>query len=537
MSVLLSALPIILILFLMIGLRWGAARAGAAGYLCGLAISVLFFGATPVLLAYAHAKALLYSLDVLLIIWAAFLLYRVVDEAGAIRKISGALNRLTPDTLLQTLIIGWIFASFLQGVGGFGVPVAVTAPLLTGVGISPLLAVVLPSIGHGWAVTFGSMGSSFQALITATGQPAELLAPPAALFLGLSCPIIGLMVAHISGGRTELQRLILPVLVWGAVMGSVQYLVVVSGLWTIGAFLGSMAGLIITPLLIRIVASRDGAVHLRSGEITIRKEPATQKDPLLSSANDPDPSAQIRFRDNLLIALSGYAILIVITLAVQLIPAIKNHLSQLAIQLQFPEIVSAHGFITPAGAGRKISYLIHPGSLLIYTSILAYWVYLRNGLYQPGSPRRILSDTLVRVIPSSVSILSMISMALIMEHTGMTETLARALAVGTGSLFPLFSPWIGAIGAFMTGSNTNSNVVFGALQMQTAKLLGFSIPVILAAQTSGAALASVAAPAKIVVGASTVGMTGKEGDVLRRLALYVVGLILIISLLTWIGTH
>jgi lactate permease len=128
-------------------------------------------------------------------------------------------------------------------------------------------------------------------------------------------------------------------------------------------------------------------------------------------------------------------------------------------------------------------------------------------------------------------------MALVMEHTGMTDTLARALAEGTERFFPFFSPWIGAIGAFMTGSNTNSNVVFGALQMHTAEILGFSVPVILAAQTAGAALASVAAPAKVVVGTSTVGMTGKEGEILRKLSPYVIVLILMICLLAWLGTR
>ena len=122
---LLSLLPILLILFLMLALRWGAAQAGAAGYLSALAIALLFFGAGPKLLAYAHVRALLLSLDVLVIIWAAFLFYRVADEAGAVRVISQSLPYLTADRGMQALIIGWTFAAFLQGVGGFGVPVAV----------------------------------------------------------------------------------------------------------------------------------------------------------------------------------------------------------------------------------------------------------------------------------------------------------------------------------------------------------------------------------------------------------------------------
>jgi lactate permease len=123
----------------------------------------------------------------------------------------------------------------------------------------------------------------------------------------------------------------------------------------------------------------------------------------------------------------------------------------------------------------------------------------------------------------------------VMENSGMTDTLARGLAEGMGPLFPFFAPWIGALGAFMTGSNTNSNVVFGALQLRTAQLLGYSAAIILAGQTAGAALASVMAPTKVVVGASTAGMAGKEGDVMRRLIVYAGLLVLLISILTVLG--
>jgi lactate permease len=122
-------------------------------------------------------------------------------------------------------------------------------------------------------------------------------------------------------------------------------------------------------------------------------------------------------------------------------------------------------------------------------------------------------------------------MAVIMQHAGMTDTLAQGLSGAVGSIFPVISPWMGALGAFMTGSNTNSNVVFAALQMRTAELLNLPVAVILAAQTAGAALGSVVAPTKIVVGASTAGMAGREGEVMRKMLVYVGILILIISLL------
>jgi lactate permease len=501
MHFLLALLPILLILVLMVIFRWGAARAGSVGYLSALALAAVFFGSGLELLAFAHVKALLLTIDVLLIIWAAFLLYRVADEAGAIQTIGAALPHLTADRGMQALIIGWAFASFLQGVGGFGVPVAVIAPILVGLGFTPMAAVVVPSLGHSWAVTFGSLGSSFQALLAATGLPADLLGPPAALFLGASALLVGWMVIHSTRGWPGFKQLFLPATVMGLVMGLVQYLVVLAGVWNIGAFLGGLAGLLVSFPLARRVRGQ----NQNQEKLDIRR---------------------------LIVALSGYVVMVGITLGVQLIPPVRDFLGQVVISVEFPEMSTTLGYVTPAGAGRNIPLFRHAGAILGYASLAAYWIYKRAGLYRPGANRRIVFGTLQKVMSSSVGIASMVAMASIMQHAGMTDALARGLAEGMGQLFPLAAPWIGALGAFMTGSNTNSNVLFGALQLRTAELLGYSVAFILAAQTAGAALGSVIAPTKVVVGASTAGMEGKEGDVMRQLFVYTGLLVLFISLIS-----
>jgi lactate permease len=117
----------------------------------------------------------------------------------------------------------------------------------------------------------------------------------------------------------------------------------------------------------------------------------------------------------------------------------------------------------------------------------------------------------------------------------MTRALAEGVADGVGEAFPLASPFIGALGAFMTGSNTNSNVVFGSFQQDAATLLGLDVLIILASQTAGAAIGSAFAPAKVIVGASTVGLGGDEGPVLKKVMLYGVVLVGIISLATWLA--
>lgn len=496
-----ASLPIFVILVLMIGFQWGAARAGAAGYLSAFFIAIAAFGAGADVLAYAHTKAVILTLDVLLIIWAAFLMYRVAEEAGAIKTIGRLLPSLTRDRGMQALLIGWVFASFLQGAGGFGVPVAVTAPLLISLGFSPLSAVLVPSIGHGWAVTFGSMGSSFNAMLSATGLAASSLAPASALFLGLACVVTGPMIAHVVDGWAGVKRLLLPTVVIGVGMGAVQLVVAAgAGLWNLGAFTGGLAGLAISVWVVRWGGASPGVE---------RNEQKT-----------------------LLMALAAYIVLIIFTVGFLMIPPLKNRLDQIFIEIRFPETVTALGFVSPAGTNRPIHVFTHAGAILLYTSLVSYLIYQRAGMYRPRVWKSILRTTVRNMMSSSVSIALMVAMATMMQQSGMTEALAKGLADAFGKGFPVIAPWIGGIGAFMTGSNTNSNVVFAGLQKRTAELLSYSIPAILAGQTAGAALASVAAPTKVVVGTSTAGMAGKEGEVLRALLVYTALLVMFISLLT-----
>jgi lactate permease len=128
----------------------------------------------------------------------------------------------------------------------------------------------------------------------------------------------------------------------------------------------------------------------------------------------------------------------------------------------------------------------------------------------------------------------LVAMSSVMSHTGMTQIIARGISeTFDRSIFPLFAPFIGTLGAFMTGTNTTSNVVFGALQQEAAELLGLSVTVILAGQTAGAAVGSILAPAKVIVGCSTVGLSGKEGPVIRQMLFLGLIPVIFIALMTW----
>lgn len=508
---LLALLPVLAVLVLMLGLNWKASRAGLVGWALALVVGFARFGAGLELLGYANLKGLLLALDVLYVIWMALLLYRVADEAGAVQVIGQRLPHLTPDRTMQGLLLGWLFSSFLQGVGGFGVPMAIVAPLLVGMGFQPLTAFAMAAVGHAWAVTFGSLASSFQALIASSGLTGPELAAPAALLLGIAGLGCGLAVAHIQGGWRAVWRTLLPVTLLAAVMGATQYALATNRLWTLGATGASLVGLVVGVGLARLPRYR------RDNSESSSTSDNTQPDRPLAPA------------------LAAYLALIVIAFALNLIPALDDVFNRVALSFDFPELSTRFGWLTPAGPGRRISLFGHAGAMLFYTSALAYALYRRLGYYPPGAARRIGQGVVSSAARSSVGIVAMVGMAVTMAHAGMTNLLAQGLSAGVGpQAYPLVAPWIGALGAFMTGSNTNSNVVFATLQYETALLVGLPAPLILAAQTAGGALGSVLAPAKVIVGLSTVNLAGQEGRAMRRVLPYGLLLLTVMSLLAWL---
>lgn len=524
-----AATPLLVVLYLMIGRNWGASKAGPAGWIAALLIATTLFGANVQLLLVSFGRALLLALFVLYIIWMALLLYHVVNEAGAIKVIGNELPGLAGDQAAQALLLGWVFGSFLQGASGFGVPAAVVAPLLAGLGFAPNPAVIIALVGHAWAVTFGSLGSSFFSLIAATGLPGPDLAASSAILLGISCLLCGLAVLWESGRWPALRSRWLQLLVVGFVMASAQYGLAVAGLWSLAAMGAGLAGLIVIVLDLRFgISERVAGIHpARKGRGGGQNKPAPQDraDTLIGDASRKRRLAK---------SLVPYLLLIVIIVLGQLLFA--EPLSAITLTIDFPEVSTRLGWVNPAGPGRSISLLGHAGALLMYTSILSYlWFRWQappdsKGDYSAG---RIIRKTVKGSVKSTVGIVFLVAMAVTMQHAAMTRLLAEALSAGTGPVFPILSPFIGVLGAFMTGSNTNSNVVFGQLQLDTSIALGLAAALVLAAQTTGGALGSLFAPAKVVVGGSTVE-GAEDGQVLKRAAIYGIAMTAVIALIVWL---
>lgn len=165
----LACLPIIVLLVLMIKFQWGATEAAPVGLVITVITGLVFYKADIRLIVSEGAKGIWNALTILLIVWTAVLMYQVGSEAKAFSVIRDGMRKLLPNELLLVLTMGWIFESFLQGITGFGVPVAVGAPLLIGIGVKPMWAVIIPLLGQSWGNTFGTLGAAWDALAMSAG--------------------------------------------------------------------------------------------------------------------------------------------------------------------------------------------------------------------------------------------------------------------------------------------------------------------------------------------------------------------------------
>ncbi len=495
-SWLLSFLPILTVIVLMLLFKWGALRASAMSFLVAVAVSLIAFGGSWLILAWSQVKALILALNLLAIVWGALLLYSLASEAGTIRAISLFIPRLSNDRSIQLLLIAWLLTSFLQGMGGFGVAVAVGAPILVGMGFSPILSIVMTTIGHAWAVSFGGMASAFESLVVVSHVPGILIAPYAAVLFAISFVPTGVIIILLGTGWKGLRHALPAIFAVSLTMGGTLYGLNVNGFWTLSTIGPSLAGIATLVLLTRLPGYQGTKDAISNG------------------------GPELRPRD-LLVNLTPYILLVVIGFAVTLIRPLNAFLNQVSISLPYPEIVSRSGFVTPAESSPIIHPFSHPGMVLLVTVLLSYVVLRREGLLKNTSLRRILSLTSHNVVDASLGIIVMAGVSSMMTHVGMTSTLARGIAETIdGVVYAAAVPFVGVIGAFLTGTNNNSNILFGALQAEAAALLKLNVPLILAAQNAGGSMGSVMSPTKLIVSCITVGLGGQEGKVLRKLIGY-----------------
>jgi len=517
-----ALLPIGMLLLLLVGFRWKGIEAGPMGVLVAGLTGLLFFRTPLQTLAVAGGKGLWDAVFILYVVWSALLLYLVTVRAGAFEALRKGFLGFSQNELFLVLAIGWVFSSFFQGIAGFGAPIAVTAPLLIGIGVRPVYAVAIPLIAHAWAKHFGTLGVGWLAMtnVVEISDPTRTTVE-SAILLWLVNLLGGLVVAWFYGRMPAVRHGLPMILVISAIHGGLQL-----ALMYFNPILSTfVAGTVALAALYPLARWQRYAEPVR--DIPNRPAMMDRPEEEQSSAEKPGDESDGKDEMSLGLAFLPYILLTVLAIAALAIPPVNDALSRFEVGLPFPAVQTGYGLERETAAPYSpFAPLTHPGTFVLIAALISLAVYRWKGYTQAdtGNKQSLWKNLVRDSVPSSIAIASFLVMSKLMDHSGQTTVLAQGLAsVATPTIFAFAANWIGILGAFMTSSSTASNILFSPLQAQAAAALdGLSQSTVLAGQSAGGATGNVIAPANIVLGASTARIAGQEGDILRKVLAWTV---------------
>lgn len=505
---LVAAAPIVALFVLVL---WGKLKAPPIAVIAltiAATVAFGFFGADVELLAVGLGKGLWTGVWILCVVWPALLLYQLANRAG-LSSIGKHLAGVLPTRTENLLLVAWVLPSFVQGVAGFGTPIAVAAPLLVAMGVSRRDAVALPLVGYHWSVTFGSMGSSFyMGALTArlAGEQVHDYAFTSSVILAVNALLSGVLVCLLIGGLRALSEARLMLVITGLAMG-VTLIVTSQVEPSIASVSAGAAGITTVPML-RVLRRRS----LGAEPAVVRSvSAAAHREPLEGRPDAEEGWGWLR-------VLSPYAVLLGLVLPVFVIPASRTWVkSTLLIGPSFGSTSTAYG-LTNAAVDRHspVALLGHPGTYLLAAAVIGGLAYARYGLLGPSDIRPVLGAWQRQARSSSMAVLLLAGLAGVMVDAGMIQLIAAGVVEVTGNAFPVMAGALGAVGSFATGSTTTSNALLASLQGNVASLIGVEPSTMVAAQTAGGNVGNSLAPVVILVGASAVGAVNQVGEILRR---------------------
>ncbi|MCB0664670.1 MAG: L-lactate permease [Saprospiraceae bacterium] len=540
---LLAFIPIALAGVLLVGLRWPAKRAMPLVLLTTILLASVGWKLPWIETMASIIQGLFITFDILWIIFGAILLLNVLTRSGAVGVIRQGFANISTDRRVQIVLICWLFGSFIEGAAGFGTPAAIVAPLLVAIGFPAMAAVMLGMMVQSTAVTFGAVGTPIlvgvrggltsdlvdQNLIDAglsMGDYLLLVTKHVAVFHAIAGTLIPLFMVcmltrYFGQNRSWREGLdVLPLLLVGGMSFTIPYLI--TG-FLLGpefpSLFGSLIGMVIMITLLRkgYLLPKKNWDFVPSeqwpkgwfGLLEIKIDDAKSKNLSLSKSWTP----------YLLVGL-----ILVLTRLPQL--PIKSFLS--SISFSWSNI-----FDTNISASTSPLYL--PGTILILVSIITFYLHQMNGkefrAALSGSARMLWGAGFVLVFTIPMVRIYINSSLNPMGYDGMPVAMAEWVAANVGQVYPLFAPSVGALGAFIAGSNTVSNLMLSLFQYGVAERLMVPGITMVALQAVGAAAGNMIAIHNVVAASATVGFLGKEGLILQKTIIPTLYYVLLVGIL------
>ncbi|MGA6151165.1 MULTISPECIES: L-lactate permease [Stenotrophomonas] len=507
-SSLIALLPIAFFFVALAVLRMKGWLAGTLTVAIALGVALLFYRMPLQQAVAAGAYGFIYGLwPIAWIILGAVFLYKVSVKTGQFDIIRASILSVTEDQRLQMLMVGFAFGAFLEGAAGFGAPVAITAALLVGLGFKPLYAAGLCLIVNTAPVAFGAMGIPIIVAGQVTGLDAFEIGQMAGRQLPFLTIIVLFWIMAIMDGWRGVKETWPAVLVAGGSFAIAQYLT--------SNFIGpelpditaSLASLVCLTLFLR----RWTPVRIFRFDTEASAQAAAQ------ALEAPQYS-----RGQILKAWSPFLILTAMVTVWSIKPfkalfAAGGALDHWVLKLPVPsldQLVQKMPPIVPAptayGAVYTFDAVSATGTAIMLGAVLAI-VLLKM---RPAAALRTFAETANELKVPIYSIGMVLAFAFIANYSGLSATLALALA-HTGKAFTFFSPFLGWLGVFLTGSDTSSNALFSALQATTAQQIGVSEVLLVAANTTGGVTGKMISPQSIAIACAAVGLAGRESDLFR----------------------
>jgi lactate permease len=510
LSALVAALPLVIVLVLLGGVRMKAHLAGLIGLLAAVLVAWLAYGMPLDQTASSAVQGAVFGLfPILWIVVNALWVYRMTVRTRHFDILRRSFGRLSDDPRIQALVVAFCFGALLEALAGFGAPVAICSVMLVALGFDPVRAAVVSLVANTAPVAFGAMGTPVVTLAQVTGLPLDDVASVVGRQTPLLALVVPLLLVALVDGRRGLRETWVPATACGVAFAIAQFAasnyISVQLADIVAALLGA-AALVAVPQ-----ARRPAAEPVRASVLTgVRSEELDERDP----------------RREVVRAYAPYALIVAIFSVAQ-IPAVKDWLAKATQTYDWPflDVVDPEG--TPVG-GNVFSWpIVSTGGTLVLFAGLATAAVL--GVHARVAVREWLA-TVHELRFAILTVTSVLALAYVMNLSGQAATIGHFVAAaGAGLAF--LSPVLGWFGVAVSGSDTSANALFGALQVTAARESGLSPELLAAANSSGGVLGKMISPQNLTIACAAVGLAGREGDLLRKVLPWSLGLLLIMCLI------
>ncbi|MBQ7197690.1 MAG: lactate permease LctP family transporter [Selenomonadaceae bacterium] len=478
--------PIIWLIIALIVLKLPAYQACSVALIIAFIIAANIFG-MPLMDTFTAALegGTLAIWPIIWVIISAIFTYNLSVYTKGIETIKEMLNSVSTDQRVIILLIAWGFGGFLECMSGFGTAVAIGGSMLASIGINPISAIIVCLLSNAVQSSYGSIGLPLTTLAQLTGFEGAQIATFATIQLGFMMIIMPFLMLVTFGGSFKALRGMIPL----CLVAGLGFLLPALGAgYFMGEGLSGVAGAICSMALIIVYAKMFPV-----------KDPEYQIQAV-------EEKSDITFEKGVKAWLPFILIFVFLILTSKLVPPVHEFLSQVKTSI---------AIYTGEGAGLyTFTWIVTPGTLILTSAIIA-------GFVQGATVKDMLSvlnRTVKTLIPTFITMITIIATARVMGYSGMITTMATTTVEATGSFYPVISPLIGAAGSFITGSATTSGVLFGKLQADSALVIGASSigqAWLAAANAAGACVGKIISPQSIAIGVAAVGLRGVESQIMQ----------------------